>query len=61
MDGISPTVQAMLDRTARDWGLQQNMTPSVTVVGSVIPRHGCAALTQEPTASTARAVALACD
>lgn len=58
MDGISPTVQAMLDRTARDWGLQP-CGPAMAATARValpVPRA-----TQHATPSTTRALALACD
>jgi hypothetical protein len=57
MDGISPTVQAMLDRTARDWGLQQSATALASDALVALP-----ARTPRPAASpTRRTVELACD
>lgn len=59
MDGISPTVQAMLDRTARDWGLQP-CGPAMAATARVAPPVHARA-TQHATPSTTRALALACD
>jgi hypothetical protein len=57
MDRISPTVQAMLERTARDWGLQ----PSVTAAAAPVPPPARVRASQQTTQPTTRAVALACD
>jgi hypothetical protein len=59
MDGISPTVQAMLDRTARDWGLQPSA--AATAAAAIVPLPTRVRSTQQATQPTTRAVALACD
>jgi hypothetical protein len=57
MDGISPTVQAMLDRTARDWGLQQSTTALDAAALVALPARA-----PRPAAPpTRRTVELACD
>jgi hypothetical protein len=63
MDGISPTVRAMLERTARDWGLQPSATAAVATARVPPPARLRASqpTAQQTTQPTTRAVALAGD